>query len=113
MKSAYMRFLTLLAKIEQGSDIHTLDEVSKRLLDTIAMRHAAGSSLTVTEAMALNTLSSPATIHRKLDQLSSMGFIEVEFREGNRRSKYLVLSPTSIKHYEKLGSALIDALKKP
>lgn len=113
MKTAYLRFLSLLGTLEQNSEFGKIDEESKRLLDVISLRHNTGSTLTVTDAMGLNAIASPATMHRKLDQLLLAGLISLEFREGNRRTKYLVPTQLSEAHYEKLGQALTTAIKNP
>ena len=40
--------------------------------------------------MTLNNIVSPATLHRKLDELREGGLIEQSFEGKNRRTKYLV-----------------------
>ena len=67
----YLRFLTLLHAIEGKGEIPTLDLDAKKLLEVIAVQHSQGQPLTVTDAMALAHVASPATIHRKLDLLRS------------------------------------------
>lgn len=111
MKNAYFRFLSLVNALEQDSDLQRIDQESKRLLDVITVKHHAGSALTVTQAMALEFIASPATIHRKIDLLLEMGLIDFEFKDGNRRSKYLVPTQTADAHYAKLGKALSSATK--
>lgn len=113
MKNAYIRFLNLLTKVEQSAPIQDIDIVAKHLLDMLFLKHHAGESLTVTDAMNLLSVASPATIHRKLDILHAAGLIEFKFRNGNRRTKYLEPTPLAEVHYKQLEDALISSFKTP
>ena len=59
--------------------LSSVDEVAKQLLNTIALRHADNKPLTVTEAMTMGAIASPATLHRKIDDLREAGLIEQVF----------------------------------
>ena len=61
--------------------------------------------------MALNAIASPATIHRKLDQLRELGMIDTVFEGKNRRTKYLVPTQAADAYFDKLGKVLGEALK--
>ena len=109
-KQVYLRFLNLIHALEGGDHAPTMDLDAKKLLEMIAVRHAHGQALTVTDAMALNSIASPATIHRKLDQLRELGMIDTVFEGNNRRTKFLI--PTQVAHdyFEKVGAAMQQAL---
>ena len=83
-----------------------IDETAKQLLNVIARHHAQGKALTVTEAMALSSVASPATIHRKLDDLREVGLIEQIFEGKNRRTKYLVPTQAADKYFSNLGDVI-------
>lgn len=111
MQSTYLRFLSLVNALDAGSLANAnVDETAKQLLNVISLRHAQGKSLTVTDAMALSSIASPATIHRKLDDLREVGLIEQKFEGKNRRTKYL--SPTSLanSHFEMLGEMMKQSI---
>ncbi len=78
-KQIYLRFLNLIHALDGGANTPAMDLDAKKLLEVIAVRHAAEKPLTVTDAMALNSIASPATIHRKLDQLRELGMIDTVF----------------------------------
>lgn len=78
MRETYLRFLSLAQTLDAAS-VSTVDETARHLLQLIALRHAQGNALTVTEAMAMSTVASPATIHRKLDALREAGLIAQMF----------------------------------
>ena len=67
MKEIYLRFLAL-ANVMDGTSVQlsAIDETAKQLLNVIASHHAQGKPMTVTQAMALSSLASQATIHRKI-----------------------------------------------
>lgn len=60
--------------------------------------------------MSLSSIASPATIHRKLDDLREAGLIEQTFEGNNRRTKYL--SPTSLanSYFSSVGEVMQKAL---
>ena len=106
-----MRFLNLLHALEGGEQEKNLDLEARKLLEIIAVRHEQRQPLTVTEAMALAHIASPATIHRKLDQLRESGLVEARFEDNNRRTKFLIPTQAALNHFEALGQALVRATK--
>lgn len=100
----YTRYLTLA----QAASL-PVDLTAKRLLELIVMREAKGNLMTVTEAMNLVDLASPATLHRKLDDLLDAKLIDHEFEGRNRRTKYLVTTQKARAHFSKLGMAIAEA----
>ena len=110
-KQIYLRFLNLIHALDGGANAPAMDLDAKKLLEVIAVHHAAEKPLTVTDAMALNHIASPATIHRKLDQLREVGLVEACFEDNNRRTKFLVPTQAALNHFETLGQALIRATK--
>ena len=113
MKSnhVYLRFLSLLHAIENSDDLPQMDLEAKRLLEVIAIRYEQRQPLTVTEAMALGNIASPATLHRKLDQLRDMGMIDAIYEDGNRRTKYMAPTALAQRYFEKVEKALQHTLK--
>jgi DNA-binding MarR family transcriptional regulator len=80
------------------------------LLDVIGLRNDQKKPLTVTEAMALDHIASPATIHRKLDQLRELGMIDTVFEGKNRRTKYLVPTKVAADYFANMGKAVQQAI---
>lgn len=105
-KNAYFRFLNLLRGVEATFFPPNLDATAKLLLEHIATRHASGIPLTVTEAMALHDVASPATIHRKIDDLRLAGLVDTEFQGDNRRTKYLTPTNRARKFFDKVNALL-------
>ena len=109
-KQIYLRFLNLIHALDGGANAPAMDLDAKKLLEVIAVRHAAEKPLTVTDAMALNSIASPATIHRKLDQLRELGMIYTVFEGKNRRTKYLVPTQAAHEYFDQVGQVMQQAL---
>jgi DNA-binding MarR family transcriptional regulator len=109
-KQIYLRFLNLIHALDGGADAPAMDLDAKKLLEVIAVRHAQEKPLTVTDAMGLNAIASPATIHRKLDQLRELGMIDTVFEGKNRRTKYLVPTSTAQTYFDQVGAVMQQAL---
>lgn len=108
MKKTYLRFLSLVHAID-SAPLSALDETAKYLLQLIVLRHAQGKALTVTEAMGMTAVASPATIHRKLDTLREAGLVIQTFEGRNRRTKYLTPTDATDAYFAKLGQVMSEA----
>ena len=110
-KQVYMRFLTLVHALEGQNEIPAMDLDAKKLLEVIAVRHDQKQPLTVTDAMALSSIASPATIHRKLDQLRDLGLIHTVYEGTNRRTKYLVPTEAALAYFNSVGQVMAQAIQ--
>jgi Fe2+ or Zn2+ uptake regulation protein len=108
-KQIYLRFLNLIHALDGGDQAPAMDLDAKKLLEVIFVRFAEQKALTVTEAMSLNNIASPATIHRKLDQLRELGMIDTVFEGKNRRTKYLVPTQAAHAYFDQIGQAMRQA----
>lgn len=100
----YFKFLAHAGPIDLG-----IDRVSVALLDEISLCDV--EPLTVTEAMSLAAIASPATLHRKIDELVAAGLVEHKQEGDNRRTKFLVPTMKALDHYARLGAAIREAVK--
>lgn len=87
-----------------------IDLTARALLDIIA--ECDVERLTVTDAMQLYHLGSPATIHRKLNDLLAFGYMEHQYEGTNRRTKYLVPTRKALDIYNELGKAIKEAAQQ-
>ena len=104
---AYFKFLAL---IEEPTVLLKVSRDALALLDVIASC-AEHDPLSVTEAMTLASIASPATIHRKLDELVAANLVTHEYRDNNRRTKYLMPTKRAWEHYEHQSFAIREACK--
>ena len=108
--STYIRFINLTHAVTSEFEGVGIDLLSLRLLEAIAIAHSEGTALTVTDAMALNAIASPATMHRKLTNLLDAKLIEQVFEGKNRRTKYLVPTQMAHEYFESIGQAMNQAV---
>ena len=112
MKQIYLRYLVLAETLRKSSiDLSDIDEIGKKLLETIAIKSAQGQPMVVTQTMELSDIASPATIHRRIETLKKAGLIKVFQTEQNQKIKYLVPTQTSIDYFEKLGKLMASAMR--
>ena len=107
----YVKFLTAAQSIEKNQEIFDLDLTAKKLLDYVLIGASSDSLLTITEAMKLSTLASPATIHRKITLLKNDGWIDTIQKDNNLRNKYLYPTRKSIRFFHKI-SGLMQSISK-
>ena len=105
-RKIYLRFLQMMQALEGGDGTTPMDLDAKKLLEVIAVRHTQGNPLTVTEAMGLHQIASPATIHRKIDQLRDLELVETTFEGNNRRTKFLVPTEAAYRQFDSAGKVI-------
>ncbi len=108
-KDLYLRFLNIIHAINGQDRSVLMDSDAEKLLEVIAINHAKETPLTVSAAMGLSYIASPATIHRKLDILLELGMIESVLKGKNRRTKYLVPTQLADYYFASMGEAMNKA----
>jgi DNA-binding MarR family transcriptional regulator len=91
-------------------DAETVDSTALRLLEAIAVAAAQRNALTVTQAMQLSDIASPATIPRKLRALDDQQLIKFIYMGKDRRTKYLVATDKANNYFNEMGNAVAKAL---
>jgi len=109
-QTLYERFLknALSAQaLPAGVALHPLESL---LLQEVFLRNMDNKPLTVTEAIDLKQLASPSTLHKRIMRLKALDLLAVEHPEQDHRTKYLVLTPGAMAHFEALGQAMREAV---
>jgi DNA-binding MarR family transcriptional regulator len=106
----FFRFLTLAQSIESIPTGAGLTPNETQLLYEIALSHFEGQAIYVKQALALKELGSPATLHKRIQRLRETGFLSVEQKAADYRTKYLVVTPLAIQLFESLGLAMQKAI---
>ena len=109
LATAYLRFLQLAKAVDSTPNRPLLDANESALLDALAVHWFAGSPLTVMQAMGLDRLGSPATVHRRIARLRKIGMVTTDEDANDTRIKRLVLTPAAVAHFEHLGQSLQNA----
>ena len=113
--SAYMRFLQLARSVQQLPDGLQLDANEKALLEEIALRWFENRVMTVREAIGLNHLGSPATLHKRITRLRQKNLLKTFSQPEDKRAKYLIPTDQTIAMFgdfgKKMNSALVTRTK--
>jgi len=107
---SYLRFLKLAQSVNSIRAVAMLTANETQLLQEVALRHFEDQAFTVKQALALQDLGSPATLHKRVQCLRKAGFLSIEQKETDHRTKYLTATPLAIQHFECLGVAMQKAL---
>jgi len=111
MSKLYLRYLRIARAVDiLKKNSHSIDSTALQLLNEIAVQHFDGETLTVSQAIALKRIASPATLHRKLDELREAGLIEQVFEGKDRRTKYLVPTREADTYFTKMSNAMTSAV---
>ena len=113
--SAYMRFLQLARSVQQLPDGPNLDANEKALLEEIALSSFEDRVMTVREAIGLNHLGSPATLHKRITRLRQKNLLKSFSQPEDKRAKYLIPTDQTIAMFgdfgKKMNSALVTRTK--
>lgn len=99
----YTEFLQKKLSIDMDTGL-SAEEI--QLLEFLTTFADNGMPLCVTGAMSLERFASPATIHRRLDSLVAMGYLEHSFGAENLKTKFLMPTAKSYKYFEKLNKLI-------
>jgi DNA-binding MarR family transcriptional regulator len=105
----YIQFLSVALTHAKEAPISQLDADEIALLQAIALKDFAGEPAKVMDAMKFDSLGSPATLHRRLSKLRTLGVIEVEADSHDSRIKYLRVSELVQDYFARMGKALLKA----
>jgi DNA-binding MarR family transcriptional regulator len=107
----YIRFLELAQTQKVSPNGKDLTPPELHLLEDVALRHFENRAYTVSEALALHHLGSPATLHKRLKRLRDWGLLSFEQDPSDHRTKYLVATPLTIAHFDRMSQAMALAMQ--
>ena len=109
-QTLYHRFLKLTASAHRLTAGVALSPLEAALLQEIFLSECGNKPLTVKEVLGFKHLGSPSTLHKKLAHLRALELLAVEHRGNDHRTKYLVLTPIALEHFDALGQAMQKAM---
>jgi len=92
LAEAYFRFLQLARTFQADPSEAAMDANERALLEAVALRWFEDEPMTVREAIAMERLGSPATLHKRITRLRQKDMLVAFNQEGDRRAKYLIPS---------------------
>jgi DNA-binding MarR family transcriptional regulator len=109
-QTLYHRFLKMAKSAYTSPYGVALSPLETILLQEIFLGAHEHKPLTVKEVLGFKHLGSPSTLHKKLAHLRALELLAVEHRGNDHRTKYLVLTPIALEHFDALGQALEKAM---
>jgi len=111
-KNIYLEFLSLVYGLTGNKYDLNLDVKSYQLLSMIVLHAMNQKPLNVSAAMKLNSIASPAILHRYVKILGKEQLIEVFNQGSNLRVKYLKPTKKALNYFSKLSQLMEKAYKK-
>ena len=108
--SCYIRFLNLIDALDRINPGKKLESIEESLLDKVIFSFHAKQSILVGDLISLSEYGSQATLHGRLKNLSTMGYIKMAANEDGRK-KEVVPTKVAIKRYEEVSKCLEKAVK--
>jgi Fe-S-cluster formation regulator IscX/YfhJ len=106
LASAYLRFLQLARAVQELPDGSDMDANETALLEAVVLRWHEGQAMTVREAISLEQLGSPATLHKRITRLREKEMLTTFNQEGDRRAKFLVPTALTLERFSQLGRSI-------
>ena len=104
-RTKFFTFIESVSHIENENHHKFPDLDAQVLLLHVAISHNKQQPLNVTQAMNLKKIGSPAMLHRKINDLLSLGMIELVFEGTNRRTKYLLPTKQALSILDDMADA--------
>lgn len=111
-KFQYLDFLWAIHQARQTtSNVLLIPPDEQRLLDIIALQHAAEQPLSMMQALELRNelFLSPSAVSRKIDNLRHAELIHVVADTADRRVKYLEPTAKALAYFDYLGTLMPTA----
>lgn len=106
----YFQFLKLSQSVQNNDQGQGLSPTETDLLKEVVLRDFEGRAFSVSEALALKNLGSPATLHKRLQRLREAGLLSFTKEITDKRTKYLIATPLAIQYFERMGDAMQKAM---
>lgn len=108
--SPYIKFLNLIDAIDRINPGKKLDCIEENLLDKIVACAHEKQAVLVGDLISIADLGSQATLHGRLKNLSTMGYIKM-VANADGRKKEVLPTKMAIKRYEEISKCLEKAVK--
>jgi len=107
----YFQFIKLMQSVEHKHPASALTPHETHLLQEVVLRYFDDRAFTIRQALALNALGSPATLHKRIKHLRHVGLLSVKQEDTDHRTKYLIATPLAIQHFEHMGAVMQQAIQ--
>ncbi|NBO83323.1 MAG: winged helix-turn-helix domain-containing protein [Betaproteobacteria bacterium] len=102
----FFRFQQMVQSLKALPSLRGLTPEHEALLTMIGAHWHAGEALSVRQAMRREELGSPATIHKRLQHLRSLGLIDLHTSERDSRKRMIVPTSEAIDYFAGQSKAI-------
>ena len=110
MNNSYIRFLNLIDAIAGLDANKKLDATEEQLLDAVMLAYSQGREILVGDLIHLSKIGSQATLHGRVKNLVTMGYVKLTTDKMDGRKKKAAPTKLAMKHYDSLSKLLTKAL---
>jgi len=104
--SSYIRFLNTVNAMDTTRSGKKLDAIEEQLLDKIMLSFSQDTEVLVGDLLILSQIGSQATLHGRVKNLATKGYIKLAVDSVDNRKKKVIPTKLTLKHYEKLSKLL-------
>lgn len=90
-----------------------MDANESALLHSVVLRWYENRPMTVREAISLDQLGSPATLHKRISRLRDKDMLSTFNQNGDKRAKFLIPTQRTIDYFKNLGQSMEQAQQNP
>ena len=108
----FFRFQQMVQSLKALPSLQDLSPEHEALLNMVGSHWHAGQSLSVRQAMRTEQLGSPATIHKRLQQLRGAGLIDLQTSELDSRKRMIVPTAEAISFFSGQAKAIKAVAKQ-
>lgn len=106
---AYLKSLQIASAVELLAGMDSFGTDEKALFEAIMLAWAQNTPLTVRQAIGIEALGSPTTLHKRMTRLRAMELIDAVYINDNRKTKYLFPSEKGLKYADAFGQAYLQS----
>ena len=111
MPNAYIRFLNLIDALDRMNPGRALDYLEIQLLEYIMQQDSRKIPLLVGDLISLQQYGSQATLHGRLKNLVTLGYVKLLADKTDARKKSVIPTKLAIKYVQFMSDCLEKALK--
>ncbi|CAM3613445.1 hypothetical protein [Polynucleobacter brandtiae] len=111
-QSSYARFLNYINTIDAKSTASKLDSIEEALLNEVMVADSNGQNVLTGDLLKLEHISSQATLHGRIKNLVSSGYLNHKVDTVDGRKKFLVPTKLAFKRYEMLSKLMARAIAR-
>jgi DNA-binding MarR family transcriptional regulator len=110
LAEAYLNFRKLTSALEAMPGFEAFDANHKALFEVVVMHWSQGNPLTVQDTIGQTALGSPATLHKRLQNLIAQDLVKSDRVGTDLRAKFVSPTDKGLKYADWVGEKLIKSL---